>query len=656
MMVLGAGSRERRRALVALLPILVCTAAAIPARAATPTVTEFPTATTSTGTEGIAAGPDGKLWFTESGASKIARITTTGAITAGDEFATPTASSFPSSIAAGPDGKLWFTEDGVSKIGRITTTGAIAAGDEFATPTASSLPTGIAAGPDGKLWFTEDAVQKVARITTAGAIVSGDEFATPSAVSGPEGIAAGPDDKLWFAEAGANKIARITTAGTITTGDEFPTPTAFAQPSGIATGPDGRLWFTEDSAGKIGRITTTGVITAADEFPTPTAGSAPRRIVAGPDGNLWFTESQSGVDKIGRITPSGAIDEFPLAAGRRPFGITAGPDGNLWFGEVGTNGVGRINTALDPPQFVNAAAITIPGTGTGPGPSSPYPSTIDVSGLQGTITSVRVTIFGLTHAFTPDVDMLLVGPQGQKVLLASDPGTNNPPPFAGVPLNFSDDAAFSLPATPLVSGLYKPTNISDPFGSDSFAAPAPAGPYDNALAALNGADPNGSWQLYVMDDTASGTGLIHGGWGLHIDTSLPPAEQPQQPQPLFPPGFGQKTNVSLSLSAAKLAPNDKLAVKIKNANAFRVTGSLTVQTRDKVSAHSAAAKRRIKLGTKKFTVAASGKKTVKLKLPKALKTLLKRKGKLVLAAKASVTDPRGTKRTVKATLKPKLKK
>ena len=34
----------------------------------------------------------------------------------------------------------------------------------------------------------------------------------------------------------------------------------------------------------------------------------PLDIVVGPDGNLWFTES--GVDRIGEITPAGKITEF----------------------------------------------------------------------------------------------------------------------------------------------------------------------------------------------------------------------------------------------------------------------------------------------------------------------------------------------------------
>jgi streptogramin lyase len=43
------------------------------------------------------------------------------------EFAVPTDSSHPFGIAAGPDGNLWFTEYSGNKIGRITTAGVVTA-------------------------------------------------------------------------------------------------------------------------------------------------------------------------------------------------------------------------------------------------------------------------------------------------------------------------------------------------------------------------------------------------------------------------------------------------------------------------------------------------------------------------------------------------
>jgi virginiamycin B lyase len=128
------------------------------------------------------------------------------------EFVIPTANSFPVGITAGPDGAVWFVESGGNSIGRITTAGVVT---EFRIPTANSTPIGITAGPDGALWFTENGANKIGRITTAGIIT---EFPVPTANSDLVGITAGPDGALWFTEFLGNKIGRIT-AGDQTQGD-----------------------------------------------------------------------------------------------------------------------------------------------------------------------------------------------------------------------------------------------------------------------------------------------------------------------------------------------------------------------------------------------------------------------------------------------------
>jgi len=47
----------------------------------------------------------------------VTGFTTGGTIT---EFPIPTAKSGPNGITAGPDGNLWFTEEAGNKIGQIT--------------------------------------------------------------------------------------------------------------------------------------------------------------------------------------------------------------------------------------------------------------------------------------------------------------------------------------------------------------------------------------------------------------------------------------------------------------------------------------------------------------------------------------------------------
>ena len=321
-------------ALTFLLEVVLLSCPVSPANEArAQTTTEYPIATPGSRPASITAGPDGNLWFTNSGASTIGRITPSGVIT---EFAVSSACGQICGITTGPDGALWFAETGSNKIGRITTAGALT---EFSVPNPApvGVPIGITSGPDGALWFTTSFENKVGRITTAGAIT---QFSVPTPFGQPYGITTGPDGALWFAEVNGERIGRITTAGAIT---EFLIPTPASTPYNTVTGPDGAIWFTENFRNKIGRITTAGVIT---EFPIPTVSSSPQGITVGPDGALWFTESNT--NKIGRITTAGVITEFTLATPDSfPIGIAMGPDEALWFTLFNTNKIGRLPLTID---------------------------------------------------------------------------------------------------------------------------------------------------------------------------------------------------------------------------------------------------------------------------------------------------------------------
>jgi len=296
-------------------------------------VTEFPLASTDTDAEGIAAGPDGNVWFAECFVNKIGRITSDGTLT---EFSAPTLGACPMGITAGPDGNLWFTELYAGQIGRITPQGTIT---EFAIPTPDGWPNNITVGPDGNLWFTERQGNKIGRIGTGGKV---EEFAVPPADIAPQthepwDIAAGADGKLWFTY-GPN-IGQASTTGAVVL---FPVPTQGADTGGITAGPDGNLWFTEvpayasDPTHSIGRVTPQATIT---ELTGPEPGGVPGDIVAGPDGSLWFTEAAVRVDSgrlVGRMHPDGTFAMCP--ARRANIGASAiavGPDGNLWLTEPG---------------------------------------------------------------------------------------------------------------------------------------------------------------------------------------------------------------------------------------------------------------------------------------------------------------------------------
>ena len=170
--------------------------------------------------------------------------------------------------------------------------------------------------------------------------------------------------------------------------------------------------------------------------------------------------------------------------------------------------------------FTNSTPITIPDMG----PASPYPSPITVSGLTGTVSDVNATINSFSHTCPVDVSILLVGPGGQKTLLFSDAGGAIDaggaclPGASGVTFTLDDEAATTYPCGANPSGTFKPTN--DPTGCESgpdvFPAPAPPGPYPVALTVFDGANPNGTWSLFVFDQSGGDMGTISGGWTLDL--------------------------------------------------------------------------------------------------------------------------------------------
>jgi subtilisin-like proprotein convertase family protein len=171
-------------------------------------------------------------------------------------------------------------------------------------------------------------------------------------------------------------------------------------------------------------------------------------------------------------------------------------------------------------SFSTATAITIPGGAptTTVGNASPYQSQITVTGMTGAVSKVTVTLTGLNHTFPDDIDMLLVGPTGQKVILMSDAGGATDIVNANITF---DDTGVPIPdAAAITTGTYSPANY-DGGNTDSFSSPAPVGPYSALLSAFNGTSPNGIWSLYIVDDADVEVGSITGGWSLNVTTSMP---------------------------------------------------------------------------------------------------------------------------------------
>jgi streptogramin lyase len=308
------------------------------------TIADYPLQTPNSWPFDITAGPDGNLWFTESNGNSIGEITPTGTIA---EHPLPHLGSKPIGITTGPDGNLWFTEHDGNRIGRITPQGAIA---EFPLPTPGSGPGYITVGPSGtaastsSLWFTEEDGNRIGRISPTGTIK---EFPPlPSPGSAPLGITLGADGNLWFTEFLGTRIGHITPTGTISE-DTLPAPGGL--PRDITQGADGNLWFTDAARPRIWQMTPSGTFLWYPLPPATASTSKTFAIAPGPDDSLLFTENTTlglGVTaggRIGQITATGAITEYPLASAYMdPSGITMGPNCTVWFTEPGGNRIGEL--------------------------------------------------------------------------------------------------------------------------------------------------------------------------------------------------------------------------------------------------------------------------------------------------------------------------
>lgn len=224
----------------------------------------------------------------------------------------------------------------------------------------------------------------------------------------------------------------------------------------------------------------------------------------------------------------------------------------------------------------NASGISIPDSGNG----SPYPSSITVSGITDPIKKVTVTLSNYYHTYNDDVDVLLVGPGGQTVVLMSDAGSS----FDSVALDltFDDAAATNLPQfAAFMSSTYRPTNYDT---TDTFGAPAPGGPYGTALSVFNGTSANGTWNLYVVDDAGGDFGGFYGGWSLSFTSG---DYSPTSGHLIIPPGTASKT-VSVTVHGDTTFEGDETFFLSlsgpSNATIFDFIGQATIVNDDAVPA------------------------------------------------------------------------
>lgn len=170
-------------------------------------------------------------------------------------------------------------------------------------------------------------------------------------------------------------------------------------------------------------------------------------------------------------------------------------------GDVGTLRSWSLTISMVP-GVVPSAPVAFPGAG-GAIPNNPtgLVSTVVVSGVGQRLYDVNVTLDIAPHPNADDLDLFLTSPGGKRIDLVTDVGGGNDDLYAGTV--FDDGAGLSVGDT-----------LPLPPSGTAFTRVAGEG----ALAAFLGEDPNGTWILTAVDDTAGNTGTLR-GWTLTVVTT-----------------------------------------------------------------------------------------------------------------------------------------
>ncbi len=202
-----------------------------------------------------------------------------------------------------------------------------------------------------------------------------------------------------------------------------------------------------------------------------------------------------------------------------------------------------------PSTFTNTTPVAIP---TGPGVVT---STLAVTGAGPVLTDVNLTSF-ITHTFAADLDITITSPAGTVVTLTTDNGAGNDNVFNGTVWDDDANPAGQVPYT-TNNGL-----VTDhAYGNLTLASPlAP----EDALAAFNGENPNGTWTVTISDDLAGDGGSLD-SWSLNLCT-LPSAPT--------------ETTTSFTNSTPTAIPTGPAVVTstLSVAGAGTQLGKLTLQT------------------------------------------------------------------------------
>ena len=277
-----------------------------------------------------------------------------------DEFDVPTRDSAPLAITADSYGRVWFTESNASKLGMFDPVNQTF--EEFTVPGVGDM-WGISTDLDGNVWLTQYAGK--GSVNPGGAIVGGGtgrlvafnvanrtftSIDLPDNGSFPMRVAVDGENRIWFTEFLGGKIGEYDQVSKRL--QEYPLPNNNSGPADLTFDRNGSLWFTEAYSQKVGRLNVlTHIISEFNlnaQVPPNVVGS-PVGLAVDYEGSVWVADhGGSWIVKFNpvtsmtvhyptRIPPS---DVYPLSI---PNGVLVDKEDRVWFSEHGGNSIGYLS-------------------------------------------------------------------------------------------------------------------------------------------------------------------------------------------------------------------------------------------------------------------------------------------------------------------------
>jgi virginiamycin B lyase len=333
-------------------------------------VEEFDVPTPESAPLAITVDSSGRVWFTESNASKLGMFDPVSGTF--KEFKVPSVGDMWG-IVADQDGHLWMTQyagrGSVNPGGTIVQggTGRLVSFDEasrnftsITVPGNGSFPMRITVDEENRVWFTEFLGGKIGEYDQYSKRLR--EYSLPNNFSGPADLSFDKNGLLWFTEAYSQRV------GTFDVGRhsfseynlsvETP-PGVVGSPVGLAVDHEGKVWVADHGGSWIVRFDpVTGMTThyptrmpPADVYPL----SIPNGLLIDSEDKIWFSEH--GGNSIGSLSADREMMvEYTIPSGplSTSLWIALAPNGDVWFAEWAYNKIGVVHTKLPVPVSVHA--------------------------------------------------------------------------------------------------------------------------------------------------------------------------------------------------------------------------------------------------------------------------------------------------------------